>query len=396
MAGMPSAGVSAAAALLVVVLLPGQGRARLIPDLFRICTRDQVTNLNKQLAGRVLDFTNNHGCDRRLYSPALNEKRDLYLYLPPGYDGRTQFPAGLWLHGVAQDETAFLRLVTHFDRAIATGQIPPMIIAAPDGSVRGRIALFNSGSWYVNSHAGRFADYVIQDVWHGFVRRHYAVRPEREAHMLAGASMGGFGAYHLGFKNKSEFAHLLGVFPPLDLTYADCHGRYLGDYDPFCRGFRGEYPRNEVIGRFFGVILIRSRRLTDPLVGRRTALDQRSAFVRSINPADLLEVCDVRPGEFNMFIGYGTRDEFNVGATTQSFMEHCARRGIRPDVFVVPDGRHNFATGKALFEPLVTWTRDKLGPYAPPGYTPTANQTGGQTPLCVIRQPDMTPTGRTP
>ena len=340
-AGMPSARVCTIA-LLAVALAPGPSAA--LPDLLRHGSRDQVANLNKQMAGRLLDFTHNHGCDRRIHSPALNEKRDVYVYLPPGYDGTTQFPAALWLHGFGQDETSFLELVRYFDQAIASGQIPPMVIAAPDGSVTGHIAVFNVGSFYVNSHAGRYADYVVQDVWHGFVRRQFAVRPEREAHILAGASMGGFGAYHLGFKNRAEFAHLIGLFPPLDLAYADCHGRYFGDYDPFCRGVRTVFPRNEIIGRFYGVVLVRSRRITDPLVGRWAPLDERSAFVRTANPADMLDSCDIRPGEFNMFIGYGTKDEFNIDALAQSFVERSGRRGIRPDVFVVPGGKHDFET----------------------------------------------------
>lgn len=365
MAGTPTALPRTLLALFVLAFAAGPASARL-PELFRHGHRNQVADLNKRLAGRLLDFTHNHGCDRRLFSPALNEKRDVYVYLPPGYDGTTPFPAALWLHGFGQDEVHFLQLVQYFDQAIRTGQIPPMIIAAPDGSVTGHVSLFNVGSFYVNSHAGRYADYVIQDVWHGFVRRHFAVRPEREAHVLAGASMGGFGAYHLGFRNKPEFAHLVGIFPPLDLTYANCHGRYLADFDPLCRGVRTEFPRNEIIGRFYGVLMVRSRRITDPLVGRRAPLEERSAFVRGVNPADMLETCDVRPGEFNMFIGYGTGDEFNIAATTPSFVERCAKRGIRPDVFVVPNGRHNIETGKALFDPLVTWTREKLGPYNVP------------------------------
>jgi S-formylglutathione hydrolase FrmB len=363
---------------LAVAAGPASGR---IPDWFHFCHRDQIADLNRRLAGRLLDHTSNHRRDNRLFSPALGEKRSVYVYLPPGYDGTTPFPAALWLHGFGQDERSFLDLVPEFDRAIATGRIPPLVIAAPDGSVRGRVSLFNSGSFYVNSRAGRYADYIVQDVWHGFVRRHFRVRPERDAHLLAGASMGGFGAYHLGFTHKGEFAHLIGIFPPVDLTYADCRGRYLSDYDPFCRGVRTVFPRNEIVGRFYGVVLVRSRRLTDPLVGRRTDLDERSAFVRQINPADLLEACDVRPGEFNLFLGYGTRDEFNLDAQVQSFAEKCHRRGVRPDVFVVPGGKHNIDTGKALFGPLTRWTMEKLGAFTPPGYAPvSAGAPVGRTP----------------
>ena len=48
--------------------------------------------VNRQLHGRVLDYTANHGQDRRIYSPALCQKRDLYVYLPPCYDPCKQYP----------------------------------------------------------------------------------------------------------------------------------------------------------------------------------------------------------------------------------------------------------------------------------------------------------------
>jgi S-formylglutathione hydrolase FrmB len=312
------------------------------------------------LAGTLLDFTANHGADRRIWSPALGERRAVYVYLPPGFDGRTPLPAGLWLHGLGQSEKGFADVAPLFDAAIRCGKLPPIILAAPDGSIQGRPTLVRTGSFYVNSAAGRFADYIVDDVWHGLVRANFPVKPDRRSHVLAGASMGGFGAYHLGLTRKAEFGVLVGVFPPLDLTYADCRGRFLGEFDAFCRGVRTEFPRNEVVGRF-GPFAVRSSRLTDPLVGgRRADLDERSAFIRAVNPADLLDVSDIRPGEFDLWVGYGTRDEFNASGTVQSFAERCRARGFQPDVVVLPDGRHNRATAQALFPAAADWLRPRL------------------------------------
>ena len=42
-----------------------------------------LDRLNRKLRGRVVDFTENHGADRRIYSPILGRPRDLYVYLPP-------------------------------------------------------------------------------------------------------------------------------------------------------------------------------------------------------------------------------------------------------------------------------------------------------------------------
>ena len=47
-----------------------------------------LESLNCRLGGQVLDYTHNHGADRRIFSPILGRPRDLYVYLPPGYNPR--------------------------------------------------------------------------------------------------------------------------------------------------------------------------------------------------------------------------------------------------------------------------------------------------------------------
>ena len=51
-----------------------------------------LDHLNGKLCGRVVDYTQNHGADRRIYSPILGRPRDLYVYLPPGYDPSVAYP----------------------------------------------------------------------------------------------------------------------------------------------------------------------------------------------------------------------------------------------------------------------------------------------------------------
>jgi hypothetical protein len=371
--------------VLVAALAAGPGRADF--NLLPIGTAGRLDRVNRTLAGQVLDFTNNHGCDRRLCSAALGQKRDLYLYLPPGYDGRTQFPAMIWMHGIGQDEKDFLDFVGLFDEGVRTGRMPPLLIAAPDGSIRGRASLINNGSFYVNSEAGRFEDYIIQDVW-GFVRRHFAVRPERDAHVLAGASMGGFGAYNLGFKHRHEFGQLVGVMPPLNLRYVDCHGRYFANFDPNCVAYRNELRPREVVGRFYGVVKVHTRQLIGPLLGRRNpaAID----FIAAENPIEMLVARDIKPGEFGMFIGYGTEDEFNIDAQVEHFLNVAYHRGIRPTVVPIPGGRHDRKTGLAMFPALARWMTDQFGQYTPPGYTPTVVGPRG-APLGVVRGPGLVP-----
>src|SRR5207245_7915585 len=70
----------------------------------RPCTWVKLDRLNGRIHGQVLDFTHNHGADRRIYSAALDDRRDLYVYLPPGYDPCRRYPVMIALHGIVQDE----------------------------------------------------------------------------------------------------------------------------------------------------------------------------------------------------------------------------------------------------------------------------------------------------
>lgn len=337
------------------------------PNWLRTRGATQLDRLNATLAGKVLDYTNNHGVDRRGWSFALGLKRDVYVYLPPGYDGAVQFPAMLLLHGIGQDEKNFLDLIPHLDEAIRCGAMPPMIIAAPDGSILGRQSIFNTGSFYMNSKAGRFEDYLIDDVW-AWVKASFAIRPERAARVVAGASMGGGAAYCVGFKHKDEFGHIVGILPALDFRYTDCTGNYFGAFDPNCIGRRMEFPRNQVIGRFYGVITVRQRRLLDPLLGRRQ--EGLNEVMSENNPVELLVSRDVKPGEFGMFIGYAGKDEFNLNAAAEHFLHVARQRGMEVTAVKSPNGRHNVATGISFFDDWSRWLTPRLAPYAPPGYNP--------------------------
>jgi S-formylglutathione hydrolase FrmB len=327
------------------------------------CLRGALERTNRQIRGTVLDFTHNHGADHRIWSAALGEPRDLYVYLPPGYDSRQCYPLVLWLHGFAQDEQSFLlEVVKPIDEAMAAGRLPPAIVAAPDGSLTGSPCLFTAGSFFLNSKAGRFEDFVMQDVW-GFLMTHFPIRPEREAHVLAGASMGGGGAYNLAIKYRDRVGVVLGVFPPLNTRWLDCHCRYFGNFDPGCWGWRTDFTNGHaVVGRFYGVVTIRMRRVVGPLYG----LTPEAVYeVSRENPIEMLDRLDVRPGELAMYAGYGGRDQFNIDAQVESFLYRARQRGLCVAVGYDPNGRHDLATALRLMPGAFAWLNEQLAPYSP-------------------------------
>jgi S-formylglutathione hydrolase FrmB len=320
--------------VLFLALLPGGAGA--------IGWRKDSTDLlllNRKLAGRVVDYTNNHGKDHRIWSRALGQRRDLYVYLPPGFDPRRPYPVLIYLHGFAQDEQSFLHhIALPLDHAVAAGRLPPLIAAAPDGSINGEPCHCVGGSFFLNAKPGHYADFVVEDVW-DFLTRTYPIRPEREAHVLAGISMGGFGAYNLGIKHRDRFGVVCGICPPLNLRWVGKDGNYQANFDPDNWGWRTEIGRGrEVLGRFLGgTVKVRLRDLLEPVFGLEPAAIHA---VSRENPIELIDRLGLREGELAMYVGYSGKDEYNIDAQAESFVYLARQRGLTVTVACDPQGRH--------------------------------------------------------
>jgi S-formylglutathione hydrolase FrmB len=314
--------------------------------------RHQLERVQRQLHGQLLDFTHNHGADRRIWSQALGERRDLYVYLPPGYDPSKKYALGIFLHGAAQDELAFLQVqVRLFDQAISEGRMPPVIIAAPDGSFHGRATMVVPATFWADSQAGAFEQYLMCDVWN-FLMETFPIKQEREAHSITGVSMGGGAAMALAIKYKDRFKSAMAIMPTLNLRYVDCHGRYRTDFDPDCFALRERMHGLEPLGRR-RMFTLRFNTLFAPLYGRgQKALPGLS----EINPYELMDRYDLRNGELNIYIAYGGKDEFNIAAQVESFIHHAHERGIELTVDYDPNGKHDLATGLRFFPKAAAWT----------------------------------------
>jgi S-formylglutathione hydrolase FrmB len=349
--------------LWVVVLLAGCVSAPVRGQ--HLFQRGELDRANRKLAGHVDDYTNNHGVDRSLWSPALCARRDMYVYLPPCYDPCKKYPLIIWLHGFAQDEHSFLSdVVPKLDKAMAAGCLPPAIVAAPDGSLNDARCLFNAGSFFLNTKAGNFEDYLMVDVW-DFVVNHYPIRPEPEAHVIAGVSMGGGAAFNKCIKYPDRFKVCIGIFPPVNLRWENCRGRYMANFDPDCWGWREDFQRPlQPVGRFyFGLVTIRLRQVYFPLFGRRD--ESAVERISRENPIEMLDLYDVKPGEREMYIAYGGRDEFNIDAQVESFLYVAKQKGLTIGVSYDPKGHHNRATAYRLLPDVFQWLAPRLAPYAP-------------------------------
>ena len=262
-----------------------------------------------------------------------SEKRDLYVYLPPGFDPHKRYPVILWLHGFAQDEQSFLDYVVEpLDQAMACGQLPPAIVAAPDGSLSGRggITFLSAGSFFVNSKAGNFEDYLMADVWDFLFEPlpdPAGARGPRHGRRVDGRR-GGLPHGHQvprprrgGRRHLAAAEHALGGLPrPL---HGQLRPGVLGlahRLQPRPRGRRPLLRR-----RHHPAASASSTRSTAAATRRRRPQISRD------NPIEMLERYDVKPGELEMYVAYGGKDQFNIDAQVESFLlRRQAARAGRP------------------------------------------------------------------
>jgi S-formylglutathione hydrolase FrmB len=317
--------------------------------------------VNSRLKGRVVDYTANHGANHRLWSRSLYQWRDLYVYLPPNYDRTQQYPVILFFHGFGQDEQIFLNYVGAFDAAICAGKLAPAIIVAPDGSIDGTPCFDKPGSFFLNSNAGPFEDFVLQDVW-DFVCAKYSIRCERGAHAIVGVSMGGFTAYNYGMRHRGVFGVVAGLNPPLNLRWADVDLDSRANFDPRRWGWRLMYRNPDELAAKFGSQCLSMYSLIEPVFGWA---DDALREVACNNPIELILRTRLCNGELAMFVGYGGRDEYNVDAQVDSFLYLCQFKGLGVVVAYDPNGRHNEHTAQGFVPAMLDWLGTQLAPYGP-------------------------------
>ena len=150
------------------------------------------------MQGRLVRISHSSACLRGnpLGDP---HDRDLYVYLPPQYDGQTRFPVVVMLagfgatnHSIAAWSPWKPNTVELFDRMVSQGACKPALLVLPD--------CFNrwGGSQFVDSEGtGRYQTYLADEII-PFVDDQFQTIPDREARAIVGRSSGGFGALRLG------------------------------------------------------------------------------------------------------------------------------------------------------------------------------------------------------
>ncbi len=164
---------------------------------------------------RLSDAQNSEIRFAKFNSPLLGRDWTYNVYLPPHYQANQyDYPVLYLLHGNNGHRNDWVvkgQMQKTFDRLITQGVIPPTIVIMPDAGT----------SWYVDlkepMERAFFADLIPH------VEQTYAAQTTREGRLIAGLSMGGYGAlrYVLLYPEQFQAAALLSpavyaVDPPED------------------------------------------------------------------------------------------------------------------------------------------------------------------------------------
>ncbi len=158
-------------------------------------------------------------------STSLGSSINYAVSLPASYnkDSLQRYPIVIFLHGLFNDEKDWQDrgIQAKLDELRSSGKVGEYIIAIPYGA----------NSFYLNAKNGlRYEDAIVKD-FIPFIDKTYRTNPKNR--MIAGISMGGYGALMIAFKHPEMFvgvaAHCAALFeelPKAPTSPKDTRGKY--------------------------------------------------------------------------------------------------------------------------------------------------------------------------
>lgn len=162
-------------------------------------------------------------------------EREVFVYLPPDYDGKKRFPVVYCLTGftgrgkmLLNDNAFSPNLAQRMNKLIGEGFCKSMIVVMPDCFTH------YGGSQYINSTAtGNYEDYLTIELVQ-FVDENLCTIPHKNSRAVMGKSSGGYGALICGMRHADTFGLICS-------TAGDCYFEmcYLPDFPKAFRAIKG-------------------------------------------------------------------------------------------------------------------------------------------------------------
>lgn len=286
-------------------------------------------------------------------------EREIYVYLPPEYDGEKRFPVVYCLTGFTGRGKMFLNdsaftpnLAQRMDKLIDSGIAKQMILVMPDCFTH------FGGSQYLNSTAtGNYEDYLTQELVE-FIDENLATIPDKNSRAVMGKSSGGYGAMICGMRHSDTFGLICSTSG--DAYFDLC---YLPDFAKAFRAIKGNPKRllekfwdeNEKKGKhdFDGLNIIGMSACYSPNGSEfDLPFDLQTGEIRDDIWQKWLKHDPVRLVENHienlkslklLYIDAGTRDEFNLDVGAKIFCERLKKHDIPHIHEEFDDGHFNIS-----------------------------------------------------
>ncbi|MDD2953233.1 MAG: alpha/beta hydrolase-fold protein [Parabacteroides sp.] len=148
-----------------------------------------------------------------LFFNSLSDRK-YAIYLPAGYnESERDYPVLYLLHpagprGTTPNQQAWIyygELKQYLDKAIASGEITPMIVVTPDANNSTRTSYYNDADGQFPFEDFFFKEFIP------YIEKNYRIRTEKGSRAIAGASAGGGGAICYAFHHPDMFAVCCGL-----------------------------------------------------------------------------------------------------------------------------------------------------------------------------------------
>ena len=171
----------------------------------------------------------------------LPDKRDLIVYLPPGYEQHPErsYPV-LYMHdgqNLFDGKTSFIegrtwQMREQADAAIEAGEVEPLVIVGIYNAGDRRLAEYTyERNWQMGGGEADEYGLLITRELMPWIARHYRVREDREGTGLGGSSLGGLVTLYLGLRHPERFGRLAVLSPSVWWNHKSILG-YLNERAP--------------------------------------------------------------------------------------------------------------------------------------------------------------------
>lgn len=156
---------------------------------------------------------------RSFASAILGHELTYQLYLPPGYDAAaaTRYPVLYLLHGRGDKMAAWTTIKPDLDRLINAGRIPPVIAIMPDAPASRRAGYYIDSQFTGSNQPKLPAGEPIESAFTRDLVAHvdttYPTNPDRRSRIVAGYSMGGYGALRYSLAHPELFGAAIVLSP---------------------------------------------------------------------------------------------------------------------------------------------------------------------------------------